>query len=74
MPFHTLRIFTDREQMESMKLSGQIPRTKDEIYLILRIYKLGQKGMGMRILLDPATLEQEGHLVFEPESYTVLQS
>lgn len=53
--------------------SRKLDPEKDEIYLILRVYKLGQKDMGMRILLDPATMKKHDQLIFEPESYTVSQ-
>lgn len=53
--------------------SRNVDTENDEIYLILRVYKLGQEDMGMRILLDPATMKDHGHLIFEPESYTVSQ-
>ena len=60
--------------MHNLKsMSGNLEPEKDEIYLILRVYKLGQEDMGMRILLDPATMEKRGQLIFEPERYTVSQ-
>ena len=61
--------------MEKLKSgSRNLDAGMDEIYLILRVYKLGQEDMGMRIPLDPATMKDAGHLIFEPESYTVSQS
>ena len=44
-----------------------------EIYVILRVYNLTSDNIGIRILVDPATLEQEDKLLFEAENYTVLQ-
>ena len=55
--------------MERMKLGP----THNEIYMILRVYNLGRPDMGLRILMDPATMKQNGELSFEPETYTVLQ-
>lgn len=43
------------------------------IYVILRVYNLADDKIGMRILVDPATLEQDKKLIVEAESYTVLQ-
>ena len=43
------------------------------IYVIVRVYNLTNGNIGMRILVDPATMERNGVLVIEAENYTVLQ-
>ncbi|KAG8531268.1 uncharacterized protein KY384_004626 [Bacidia gigantensis] len=41
------------------------------IYVIARIYKLGQKGMGMELIVDPQTALEQGELHIEPDRYKV---
>lgn len=55
--------------MHRMALSPDYPSS--EVYIILRVYNLGQANMGMRVYIDPASWEKKGHLVFDAESYTV---
>lgn len=42
-----------------------------EIYIILRVFNLGQKNMGMHIYVDPAKLKIDKDLIFEADRYTV---
>ncbi len=42
------------------------------VYVILRVFNLGQEDMGMRIYVDPATMERNGELDFQAETYTVV--
>ena len=58
-------------QMKEMRLEPNEARS--EIYIILRVYNLTSNNIGMRILVDPATLERQGKLLVEAENYTVLQ-
>lgn len=44
-----------------------------DIYVILRVYNLASDNIGMRLLVDPATLEQEKQLTIEADTFTVLQ-
>lgn len=45
--------------------------TATEVYVILRVFNLGKKDMDVQIYADPATMEKNGELLFEGESYTV---
>ena len=56
-------------QMHEMALQHGIPVRN--IYVILRVFDLGQEDMGMRIYVDPATMERNGELEFQAETYTV---
>ena len=57
--------------MKEMRLEPN--QASSEIYIILRVYNLTSDRIGMRILVDPATLERQGKLLVEAENYTVLQ-
>lgn len=46
----------------------------NEIYVLLRVYKLGQEGMGMRMIIDPQAEREKGQLTFEADTYTVTQT
>ena len=52
--------------MHRMALSPDYLST--EVYIILRVFNLGQENMGMRVYVDPA---RNGELVFEADSFTV---
>lgn len=45
--------------------------TATAVYVILRVFNLGKKDMDIQIYVDPATMEKNGDLLFEGESYTV---
>ena len=57
--------------MRGMRLIASRPSPK--IYVILRVYNLTSDQIGMRILLDPGTLEAQGKLILDAEQYTVFQ-
>ena len=42
-----------------------------QVYMILRVYDLGQDEIGLRIYLDPETLRRNNSLKFMAESYCV---
>ena len=48
-------------------------RTSPEIYVIFRVFYLGEQEIGFRVLVDPKGLERQGALEFEAETYTVFQ-
>lgn len=56
--------------MHEMALHPGLPAKN--IYVIMRVFNLGQEDMGMRIYVDPATMEQNGELQFQAETYTVV--
>ncbi len=53
--------------MQRMALNPENPST--DIYIILRVFNLGQDNIGMRLYVDPVTMKREGQLFFEPSSY-----
>ncbi|KAI1421444.1 hypothetical protein F5Y12DRAFT_767727 [Xylaria sp. FL1777] len=42
------------------------------IYVIFRVYWLGQENMGLAIYLDPESLRRSGHLKFQSELWSVV--
>ena len=59
--------------MESMIIDPK-NEAPTQIYVILRVFKLGQKGMGVKVIVDPETKRRNGELNFEAESHTVSQN
>lgn len=55
--------------MRRMALDPTKPAT--EIYIILRVFNLGQDNIGMRLYVDPATMKRNGQLKFDAASYIV---
>jgi hypothetical protein len=45
--------------------------TAAEVYIILRVYNLGQEDVGLHIYLDPETRRRKKELKFTAESYSV---
>jgi hypothetical protein len=56
--------------MQSSRLPAS-PSTDTSVYIILRVFNLGQDNMNARIYVDPESLRQEERLRFTPESYSV---
>ena len=54
-----------------MKLGEQ---AATEVYIILRVFNLDNDGIGMRLYVDPAGMEERSELVFTSESYSVVPS
>jgi hypothetical protein len=50
---------------------GSVSAAKKKVYIIIRVYNLGQENMGVRLYVDPEALRQSGELMFTAESYTV---
>ncbi|KAK4695759.1 hypothetical protein P7C71_g2041, partial [Lecanoromycetidae sp. Uapishka_2] len=66
------RFYMSKAQYQRMQRMALSPnRQSTEVYIILRVFNLGQENMGMRLYVDPANLERNGELIFEAESYTV---
>lgn len=55
--------------MQVMALLPQ--RAMPNIYLICRVYNLGQDNIGFRIYIDPYTMHIKGELEFTPDAYAV---
>jgi hypothetical protein len=55
--------------MDRMKLSCD--PDQNEIYLIARVFSLGTGGMGLRLYVDPASLQDQGDLKFRADKYAV---
>ena len=55
--------------MKTMTLDDD--RASTNVYVIMRVFNLGQDNIGMRLYVDPAAMELDGRLMFEPSNYTV---
>ena len=49
----------------------ELRNSRDEIYVIFRIYHLGMHNMGLRLYVDPGELEASGGLVFSANEWLV---
>ncbi|KAF2188895.1 hypothetical protein K469DRAFT_748131 [Zopfia rhizophila CBS 207.26] len=57
------------DRMERTQLDNDAP--SDEIYLIARVFWLGDSGMGLKLYVDPATLRRDRELYFMTDKYSV---
>jgi hypothetical protein len=55
-----------------MKDNSSSAGNRDTIYVIFRVYNLGQGNMGVRIYLDPETLRLSEQLSFTAETWSVV--
>ena len=55
-----------------MALREGIPAT--EVYVIMRVYNLGRRNMGIRYYVDPWAWKVDEELVIEAESYTATEA
>ncbi|ESZ98908.1 hypothetical protein SBOR_0766 [Sclerotinia borealis F-4128] len=55
--------------MENLKLQDN--QSLSEVYLIARVFKLGARGMGFKLYLDPADLRRKGQLKFTSDKYII---
>jgi hypothetical protein len=46
--------------------------TSPEVYIILRVFNLDKDSICMHLYVDPKGVDEGGHLIFTPESYSVL--
>ena len=56
--------------MERMRLTQG--EDSPEVYVVLRVFNLGKDTVDMRVYVDPKRIEDEGGLIFTPESYSVI--
>lgn len=59
-----LQIFT------AAALQADVAGTR-EVYLIARIFSLGDSGIGFKLYVDPETLRKSGELQFKADKYVV---
>jgi hypothetical protein len=52
-----------------MQLSHDFAR--DSIYLVARVFRLGIEGMGVKLYVDPVSLQIERELEFKADKYAV---
>jgi len=44
---------------------------QDKIYLVARVFRLGIEGMGLKIYVDPVSLQIKRELEFKADKYAV---
>ena len=44
---------------------------KDEVYLVARVFKLGDSTIGFKLYIDSTSLRREGELVFKADKYVL---
>ena len=45
--------------------------TDESVYMIFRVFNMGNNSIGVRIYMDPARMEREGRLRFSADRWTV---
>ena len=46
-------------------------RQTRSLYIVFRVFNLGQDSVGLRVLVDPESMRQRGELAFTAETWTV---
>jgi hypothetical protein len=49
-------------------------RNLDRIYVIFRVYNIGQDSVGLKVLVDPEGMRSRQELAFTPEKWSVVPS
>ncbi|KAF2421213.1 hypothetical protein EJ08DRAFT_738278 [Tothia fuscella] len=57
------------DRMQDMTITGDGPA--NEVYLVARVFNLGQTGVGLMLYLDPAKWQSTGELHFRTDKYVV---
>jgi len=60
------------DRMERMQLSRN--SSADDVYMFVRVFKLGNGQAGLKIFLDPATLRRNGELNITADRYSIYAS
>ncbi len=69
------RLQIERTKIDISQIQDNVngsDNTGNTIYVIFRVYWLGQEDMGLAIYLDPESLRRSGHLKFQSELWSVV--
>ena len=58
--------------MQEMSNGGTQSDNMDTIYVIFRVYNLGQQGMRVKVYVDPETMRVREELLFTAEGWSVV--
>ncbi|KAI0182894.1 hypothetical protein EV127DRAFT_40641 [Xylaria flabelliformis] len=64
--------YMSKAQYQRMQDNTNETENTSTIYVIFRVYWLGQENMGLEIYLDPESLRRSGQLKFQGELWTVV--
>ncbi|KAF1811006.1 hypothetical protein P152DRAFT_475063 [Eremomyces bilateralis CBS 781.70] len=71
----TTPLYVGRNQYELMiDTTLPIESASDRVYILARVFNLGQSDMGLKLYLDPNRLEREGRLRFRSDKYEVTEA
>jgi hypothetical protein len=58
--------------MESMKLGlDRAPNESASVYVLVRVFRLEQDNIGLKVFLDPEEARNNGELDFKVQTYVV---
>jgi hypothetical protein len=55
-----------------LSISNAETRQANSIYVIFRVFNLGNDSIGLKVLVDPVTMRQRGELAFTTEKWSVI--
>lgn len=64
-------MLTVHRQMGEHGNPAGYPGVAPTVYIIVRVFKLGTRDVGLRVYLDPDVMRREGRLIFTGETWSV---
>jgi hypothetical protein len=58
--------------MQEYTNSNAESRRTESIYVIFRVFNLGNDSIGLKVLVDPESIRQRGELAFTAETWSVV--
>jgi hypothetical protein len=58
--------------MQKYTRSNDEGRRTDSVYVIFRVFNLGNDSIGLKVLVDPESIRQRGELAFTAEAWSVV--
>jgi hypothetical protein len=58
--------------MQKYTNSNTESRQTESIYVIFRVFNLGNDSIGLKVLVDPESIRQRGELAFTAETWSVV--
>jgi hypothetical protein len=58
--------------MQNLSVNNAETRQMNSMYVIFRVFNLGNDSIGLKVLVDPGTLRQPGELAFTAETWSVI--
>ena len=58
--------------MQSVSNNNADSRRTESVYVVFRVFNLGEDDVGLRVLVDPESMRQREELAFTAETWSVV--